>query len=101
MAAGQDLANFWSVYQDHYRGHVIPFLQKMRIGKLSTSDREIAENPEYRFANAYDDDPVRHPDLLHNTYHPFNGECLLERLTEKYYTPNHLHYVRNHLPVPR
>lgn len=101
MVGGQDLANYWSVYNDHYRGHVIPFLQKMKIGRLSAADRQIAENPEFEFINAYDDDPVRHEDLLFNTYHPFNGECLLERLTEQYYTPNHLHYVRNHLPVPR
>eukprot|EP01084_Bolivina_argentea_P301132 519427_1 len=101
MAGGQDLAPFWTVYQDHYRGHVIPFMQRLKIGKLSASDRKIAENPEWPFINAYDDDPKRHPDLLANTYHPFNGEAVLERLTEKYYTPNHLHYVRNHLPVPR
>eukprot|EP01084_Bolivina_argentea_P118403 210093_1 len=101
MAAGQDLANFWSVYQDHYRGHVIPWMQRFIIGQLSPSDQKIAETPDFQFINAYDDDPVRHPDLLHNTYHPFNGECDIVRLTEQYYTPNHLHYTRNHLPVPR
>eukprot|EP01083_Nonionella_stella_P159677 521116_1 len=107
MAAGQDLSIFWEVYTDHYRGHVIPWMSRFKIGKLSDSDRHTAENPEYKFANAYDDDPVRHPDLLHNTYHPFNGEPLLERLVDpnytidNYYTKNHMHYTRNHLPVPR
>jgi cytochrome b involved in lipid metabolism len=98
MAAGNDLEPYWEIYQDHLRGHVLPFVKKFKIGNLSAEDAKKAKN--FRFFNAYDNDPVRHPDLLVNTYHPFNGEAVLERLTEKYYTPNELHYVRAHLPIP-
>ncbi len=38
--------------------------------------------------------------MLHCTTYPFNSEPRIERLTEHNYTPNGLHYVRNHLPVP-
>jgi len=99
MAAGMDMEPFFDIYTEHYRGHVIPFMQRFKIGRLSDSDAakalEIAS-----FADPYAKDPERHPDLLHVTTHPFNGEPRSELLGENYCTPNHLHFVRNHLPVP-
>ena len=32
---------------------------------------------------------------------PFNGGPRLQDLTKSFYTPNELHYARNHAPVPR
>jgi sulfite oxidase len=99
MAGGLDLGPFWDIYTEHYRGHVIPFaLKTFKIGELNAED--AARCKDFVFDDPYEDDPIRHPDLLHCTTHPFNGECRLERLTENYYTPNELHYCRLHLPVP-
>ena len=98
MAGGMDMEPFFNVYTEHYRGHILPFMQRFKIGRLSDADAAKARN--FEFTNPYADDPQRHPDLLHCTTHPFNGEPRIERLTENYYTPNELHYVRNHLPVP-
>jgi len=98
MAAGMDLEPFFKIYTEHYRGHVIPFMQRFKIGKLSNSD--AAKIKDFEFTNPYANDPERHPDLLHCTTHPFNGEPRIQLLTDNYYTPNELHYVRNHLPVP-
>jgi sulfite oxidase len=98
MAAGMDLEPYFDIYTEHYRGHVLPFLQRFKIGRLT--DADAAKVKKFEFSNPYANDPERHPDLLHCTTHPFNGEPRIERLTESYYTPNELHYVRNHLPVP-
>ncbi len=84
MAAGGDVAPFFAVYTEHLRGHVIPFLQRFKIGHLSSADAK--KSADFTFNNPYANDPVRHPDLLHCTTHPFNGEPRIERLTETYYT---------------
>ena len=86
MAGGLSMEPFWDIYTEHYRGHVIPFLQRFKIGKLSAADAKAAR--DFEFTNPYADDPERHPDLLHCTTHPFNGEPRIERLTENFYTPN-------------
>jgi len=98
MAAGMDLEPFFDVYTEHYRGHVLPFMQRFKVGRLSKKDAEKVKN--FEFSNPYENDPERHPDLLHCTSHPFNGEPRIHLLTDNYYTPNEIHYVRNHLPVP-
>ena len=48
----------------------------------------------------FETDPVRHEDLLACTQKPFTGEPKIELLTNDYFTPNELFYVRNHLAVP-
>ena len=60
MAAGEDLEKFWSIYRLHYRGHIISFLEKYRIGNLSAEDRaKIDSQP---MTDPYVTDPPRHPD---------------------------------------
>jgi len=98
MAGGMDLEPFWEVYTEHFRGHVVPFMERFKIGRLSDADAK--KSKDFEFSNPYANDPERHPDLLHCTSHPFNGEPRIQLLTDNYYTPNELHYVRNHLPVP-
>mmetsp|Transcript_3112 Transcript_3112/g.7566 ORF Transcript_3112/g.7566 Transcript_3112/m.7566 type:complete len:648 (-) Transcript_3112:75-2018(-) len=99
MAAGGDLEPFWNVYRQHYRGHILDFIQRYKIGRLSPSDAKKASSA-FEFGDMYTTDPERHPDLLGCTYKPWCGETRTERLTENYYTPNELFYVRNHLAVP-
>ena len=48
----------------------------------------------------FETDPVRHKDILPCTAKPFTGEPKIELLTNDYFTPNELFYVRNHLAVP-
>ena len=35
MAAGQDLEAYWEVYRQHFRGHVVDWMEKYRIGNLT------------------------------------------------------------------
>ena len=98
MAGGQDLTPFWKIYQQHNRSHVQEFIERYRIGNLSEADGKKAE--DFEFADAFANDPIRHPHLLACTRKPFCGEPRTDLLTNSFYTPNELFYVRNHLPVP-
>lgn len=100
MAGGADLAPFWNVYRQHYRGHVVAWMEKYRVGTLSADDRAKVEAESFEFPDAFEDDPKRDPDLLGTTQKPWCGEPRIEKLIQSYYTPNGLFYVRNHLPVP-
>jgi DMSO/TMAO reductase YedYZ molybdopterin-dependent catalytic subunit len=99
MAAGQDLEPYWEVYRQHLRGHVVDWMEKYRIGSL-TAEETKAASTSFKFGDAYEDEPVRDPNLLPCTQKPFNGEPRIDLLTRDYITPNELFYVRNHLPVP-
>ena len=99
MAAGQDLEPYWEVYRQHLRGHVVDWMEKYRIGSLSPEEAKAASTA-FEFGDAYENDPVRDPNLLPCTQKPFNGEPRIDLLTRDYITPNELFYVRNHLPVP-
>lgn len=100
MAAGQDLEPYWEVYRQHFRGHVISWMEKHRIGNLSEEDYENVKKNRMQFGDMYETDPLRDPNNLSCTYKPFCGEPRIDLLTEDYYTPNELFYVRNHLAVP-
>lgn len=99
MAAGQDLEPYWEIYRQHLRGHVTDWMEEFRIGSLSPEETEKASKA-FEFGDMYENEPIRNPDLLACTTKPFCGEPALDRLTESYYTPNDLFYVRNHLAVP-
>mmetsp|Transcript_34963 Transcript_34963/g.51959 ORF Transcript_34963/g.51959 Transcript_34963/m.51959 type:complete len:670 (-) Transcript_34963:83-2092(-) len=99
MAAGQDLEPFWDIYRQHFRGHVIQWMEKYRIGNLSKEDAVKAR--DFVHGDMFESDPKRQPqDLLPATSKPFNGEPRIETLTDSYLTPNNKFYVRNHLAVP-
>mmetsp|Transcript_14143 Transcript_14143/g.27102 ORF Transcript_14143/g.27102 Transcript_14143/m.27102 type:complete len:656 (-) Transcript_14143:81-2048(-) len=98
MAAGQDLEPYWDVYRQHLRGHVVEWIEKYRIGNLTPE--EAAANKKVPFGDMFETDPVRHKDLLPCTQKPFCGEPKIDLLTNDYFTPNELFYVRNHLAVP-
>lgn len=100
MAAGQDLEPYWEVYRQHFRGHIISWMEKHRIGSLSTEDYETLKKNRMHFGDMYETDPLRDPNNLSCTYKPYCGEPRIDLLTEDYYTPNELFYVRNHLAVP-
>lgn len=100
MVGGTDLAIYWDIYRMHYRHNVVEFLEKYRIGNLTPKDAFTMET-EFTFPDPYEADPQRpNPKLLHTLEKPFCGEPCLANLADSFYTPNDLHYVRLHLPVP-
>lgn len=99
MAAGQDLEPYWEVYRQHFRGHVVDWMEGYRIGSLTPEDAVKAKDM-VSFGDMYETDPARDPNLLPCTQKPFNGEPRIDLLTRDYITPNELFYVRNHLAVP-
>jgi hypothetical protein len=88
----------WEVYRQHFRGHVIPWMERYRIGSLSPED--AAKAPNFKFGDMYETDPIRDPNNLPCTVKPWCGEPRIDLLTKDYITPNELFYVRNHLAVP-
>lgn len=100
MAAGQDLEPYWEVCWQHFRGHIVEWMEQHRIGNLSKEDREKVENNQISFGDAYETDPIRDTNLLGCQQKPWCGETRIDLLTEDYITPNELFYVRNHLNVP-
>jgi sulfite oxidase len=97
MAAGGSLEPFWELYPVHQRPDVFEILEKYRIGNLAEEDIVVsAESDTDHFRR----EPRRHPALIPRSKKPFNGETPPSLLVEKFYTPNDLFYVRNHLPVP-
>lgn len=100
MAAGQDLEPYWDIYRQHFRGHVLEWIETHRIGNLSEEDSIKSRKETGTIGDMFESDPTRSKDLLHATSKPFNGEPRIELLTEDYITPNHLFYARCHLAVP-
>lgn len=100
MAAGQDLEPYWDIYRQHFRGHVLEWIETHRIGNLSPEDAINSRKQTGTIGDMFESDPVRSKDLLPATSKPFNGEPRIEKLTEDYITPNHLFYARCHLAVP-
>lgn len=100
MAAGQDLESYWDIYRQHFRGHVLEWIETHRIGNLSPEDTIKSREDTGTIGDMFETDPVRHVDLLPATSKPFCGEPRIERLTEDYITPNELFYARCHLAIP-
>ena len=102
MVAGSDLAAFWDVYSEiHSRPHIRQLLETYRIGNISADDMTRVKR-ETAFSDAYGDDPVRPraAELRIPSTRPWNSEPQPHVLTESFYTPNDLFFVRNHNPVP-
>ena len=73
-------------------------LENYRIGNLKVDVNKKDENIK---ADAFQNDPKRHPLLKALTQKPFNAEAPKEFIADNLLTPNKLHFVRNHLPVPK
>ena len=100
MANGNDLEPFWEVYKIHFRPHIQHLIEDYRIGTLLPADA-IKSKSETRFDNSYTDEPKRPRGVLRfASERPANYGPRLHELTKSFYTPNELHYTRNHAPVP-
>ncbi|CAB3410273.1 unnamed protein product [Caenorhabditis bovis] len=94
LAAGASVDPYWALYSQHKTAEVLEILEQYRIGRLDAKDVPKVE------VDAFSNDPVRHPALLVRNAKPFNAESPPSLLTDHFYTPNDLFFVRNHLPVP-
>ena len=88
------------IYRQHFRGHVLEWIETHRIGNLTGEDAVRSRKETGQIGDMFASDPIRHKDLLPATSKPFNGEPRIELLTQDYITPNHLFYARCHLAVP-
>ena len=87
MAAGQDLEPYWDIYRQHFRGHVLEWIESHRIGNLSPEDAQRSREQTGQIGDMFETDPIRHVDLIPATSKPFYGEPRIERLTDDYITP--------------
>lgn len=102
MAAGGSIEPFWNVFALHFNKEVYDMLESLRIGNLEIDketerlNKELNKNDPWRF------DPINRSPLLNvHTQKPFNAETPKELSVENLITPNQIHFVRNHLPVPK
>ncbi|XP_017138672.1 probable sulfite oxidase, mitochondrial [Drosophila miranda] len=97
MAAGSAIDPFWAIYQQHNTLEVLELLESFRIGNL---EGLTVPNAEEELGSPWAQEPERHALLKPASKRPFNAEPPIGLLAEKFYTPNEMFYVRNHLPVP-
>lgn len=95
LAAGGNIEPFWNMYQQHLTNNIFDILNSYYIGELETLQEEVI------YQDLYKNDPKRHPALKIHQNKPFNAEVPMELLRHEWITPNALHYVRNHMPVPK
>ncbi|PHJ24997.1 sulfite oxidase [Cystoisospora suis] len=116
LAVGKELDGFWRVYGQHNLSSVHELLEIMRIGNYEREEEEkevveigeggkivkkIKKGGDAMEKDTYAFEPERHPALIVRSEKPFNAETPLSLLTDSFYTPNDLFFVRNHLPVPK
>lgn len=98
LAAGGSIEPFWHLYPQHKTTDVLAILEEHRIGNLDPRDIDVKQ--EFLKNDPYRNDPVRHPAMRPNSIKPYCAEPTPKLLGDAFYTPNELHYVRNHHPVP-
>lgn len=76
--------------------HTLTHTNILHVGLDSCTQSVQAGLPEGPYAH----EPARSPVLQVNAEQPFNAEPPLPLLVNDHLTPNHLFFVRNHLPVP-
>jgi sulfite oxidase len=105
LAAGGSVEPFWDMYAQHREAFVYELLEEMRVGNLAADDvykqcSADASSAGIDVAGPYAAEPQRHPALVVRSSAPFNAEPPPTLLAATQLTPQHLFYVRNHLPVP-
>ncbi len=100
MAAGGSIEPFWSVFALHHNSNVYEMLESLRIGNLELDAEQARLNKETSLNDPWRFDPERSPLLHVHTQRPFNAESPRELSVDSIITPNSIHFIRNHLPVP-
>ena len=97
LAAGTDLAPFWRIYRQHLNSELPrQLLAGMQVGILDPSEPKVAVDA----SDPYYDDPARHPGLKFHNTKPCNAELPPSLIMDNWVTPNSLHFIRHHHPVP-
>ena len=100
MAAGGAIEPFWAMYSFHNEDAVKKLLYEYRIGTLQEKDRlKPSDIPDYSFMKNEDIDK-RSKSLIKYLAFPYCGEPRETELSEYFYTPNDLFFVRNHNHIP-
>lgn len=99
MGAGGDVEPFWKTYTVHEAAEVQRLLSSFQIGVLSEEDQKVISQQNI-MEGPYSNDPQRSILLKTLSETPYNAETPSKLLTNTYYTPNEIFFVRNHLPVP-
>ncbi|KAJ2972575.1 hypothetical protein NQ176_g7079 [Zarea fungicola] len=100
-AAGGSIDPYWNIFSIHKNQYVYDILSQYLIGFVHPADLENGKPPQDAIEDPFDDDPMRHPDLITKTLKPRNAETPGEAISSHFLTPNDLFYVRNHMWVPR
>ncbi|KAJ3118330.1 hypothetical protein HDU96_002487 [Phlyctochytrium bullatum] len=105
LAAGQAIDPFWAIFSIHNTDSTRELLETYRIGDLMPLEMDPSkpvdtEASAAALAKLFANDPVRDPRLVVRSARPCNAETPADALLDSFTTPNHLFYVRNHLPVP-
>jgi sulfite oxidase len=79
-------------------------MENMIVGTLKEEDQEAIDKQmevlQETSPDPYAREPLRHRSLRIHSDTPMNAECPANLLTENYYTPSALFYIRHHHPVP-
>lgn len=97
LGAGGNIEPFWNLYASHKKEKIFKLLEKFRIGNLDPKE-EIEDDDNS--LDPYFHDPKRLPIFSIRSSKPFNAEPPLKILADKFFTPNDIFFIRNHLPVP-
>jgi cytochrome b involved in lipid metabolism len=103
LAAGGDIGPFWRLYPQHTKTDLpLKEMAGMRIGVLHEDDLKALEelNKTADQSDPYSTDPATSPLLTYHMRNPPNAEPPTALLTEHWITPEDLHFVRNHHPMP-
>ncbi|KAI9004236.1 Oxidoreductase, molybdopterin-binding domain-containing protein [Gaertneriomyces semiglobifer] len=111
LAAGRSIDPFWAIFHIHQSPHVKEILEQYRIGDLAVPDassdpaalekqKKAEEEDRAAVQLLFANDPQRDPSFIYHSKFPCNAETPAEHL-HSHITPNHLFFVRHHLPVPR
>lgn len=104
LAAGGSILPFWKQLTIHDKDEVRRILELYRIGNLQgtrNKDFGAEEREAEQMATAvWDNEPRRNSAMPVHAQQPFASETPLSAQTEAGATPNELHFVRHHFPVP-
>ncbi|KAI9206095.1 Oxidoreductase, molybdopterin-binding domain-containing protein [Polychytrium aggregatum] len=100
LAAGKSIDPFWNVFTIHQSPETRALLEEYRIGNVDPNHRRSSDDDAKALQLLFANDPERSPELIVRAAKPCNAETPVHGL-RSFVTPTDLHYVRNHLPVPK
>lgn len=96
LAAGSDVDRWWRTCTIHDDDAVRDIIEGFRIGNLRDY---VPVDTTAEEEKLWAKEPARSPGLVVLSQRPFNAQTP-EGIMDEFITPNHLFFVRNHMPVP-